>query len=176
MRTLVASQPATFDNKLAESTALWDEQKALWGLLDPQEPAFAERSVHPAPTWANLEETLEGLLLACQAAHEAYELTDNPAHRHYCVIQVVTTASMLSVMSHHESYPKLLGFITESDAVKAIDAYDFDSDNPVHKAIGMRFDLFLFGLMTPILGLTFGAVDACRPSPEHLFPVRACNN
>ena len=161
LKELTASQPATFDSKVGEAAALWNAKIGPpWGFFGPMIPEFKARSLPPNPSLAHMAEVLEGALQYNQLYVEAAALTDNPMHRHYLTLGRLSALDFHSPMSHSNRWP--VEAADEKALVEAVEAYDYHADGPVHKAIGMKIDVFRGGMFLHMLALHFGALHTVR--------------
>ena len=157
---LAASQPATFDSKVAEAAAIWHVKIGTpFGYFGSLISDCAERSVWPNPSWDHLNETLEGVLKHNKTLEEGAALTDEPVCRAYYTCWRAVNLDFLSVVSHSDKWRMDGG---EAALVGVVNAYEYRTWNPVFKTIGVKVDPVLTGAFLPVLGARYGSLDAVR--------------
>ena len=151
----VSTLMATFQSKFGECLVTYNSAFAAGGFFG------GERGTWPNPTWEHLEEYLDGTLLAVGQCMEASELGKTEPEKNFGHIVAFHCMDFVNFMAHNPKWD-LESIGGEKALVRLIDAYDYDVDGPVHKAMGIKCDYFRAGVFTASLALKYGNLESFR--------------
>ncbi len=152
---VVSGGTVTYESKIGEGLVSWAAGAQACGMYG------GERSQWPNPTWAHLEEFLEGEVVCVEKYMEAKELGPTKPDRdavHICNFLILGFHPIFTHFPRWQNALSLLG--GKSALAELIRSYDYVVDGPVHKRTGAKYDSFRAGSFTWILALCYGDFES----------------